>query len=89
MVRAAGEVGGDAGCATDFSRRGQRSADRAAGALDHLRRPGKTDAPLHVECKRPLLDCLDVTRIVDESQIVQVDRIGYVKIVRGQQTLDD
>ena len=32
MVRAAGEVGGDAGCATDFSRRGQRGADRAAGA---------------------------------------------------------
>ena len=59
MMRAAGQVGGDA-VVERGARRGDRRADRSPRALDHLRRPRKADAPLDLRAQRAVGDGVDV-----------------------------
>ena len=73
MVRAAGEVGGDAlgeGGAGGLDGR----ADRAPGALGHHRRPGKSDLALRGRRQRAVEDAVDVGRRMRQGQLAATGR---------------
>ena len=80
VVRAAGQVRRHAVIERGAGRRDRR-ADRSARALDHLRRPRESDAPLDVGRHRSVHDGVDILRIVHEPQIVERGRRRFVQII--------
>ena len=89
VVRPAGQVGRDP-VAQGGLRRCQRGTGRAAGTLDHGRRPRKTDGPLFVRGQQAAANPLNVLGAMGELERRIVDgrrdmQFFGVKFAAGQQ----
>ena len=88
VVGAAAEVHGDA-VLQRVARRGRVPADRAAAALDELRRPGQAEPALLAQAQVAVADAREQRGVVHARERLPGDRRGLVDLVRRGEAVGD